>query len=112
MRRKPIRPIVTAFGENEMAMQYKLKDPNVLLRIAATKDFEEHLRGRCEEYFHKDYYNDVRITIRIPKFEIIAEDVCPEKAELEALKAQVLKAVECLSAGDIDGVWKALGAEP
>lgn len=95
-----------------MAMQYKLKDPNVLLRIAATKEFEEGLRDSCEEYYYKKYRDDVLITISIPKSEIIAEDVCPEKAELEALKKQVSEAVDRLSAGDIAGVWKALGAEP
>ena len=95
-----------------MAMQYKLKNPNVLLRLAATDDFDEKLRDSCEKYLYKDYYPAVLVTICIPKSEIIAEDVCPEKAELEALKAQVIKAVDCLSAGDIDGVWKALGAEP
>lgn len=95
-----------------MAMQYKLKDPNVLLRIAATKDFEEHLRERCEEYFHKDYYNDVLITIRIPKSEIIAEDVCPEKDMLKAAKERATEAVHCLKAGDVAGALRWLGAEP
>lgn len=95
-----------------MAMQYRLKNPNVLLRIAATDGFEETLRRACEQQMQMNYSDKVVVAVGIPKSEIIAEDVCPEKAELEALKEQVLKAVDCLSAGDIDGVWKALGAEP
>ena len=112
MPRKPTRPIVTAFGENEMAMQFKLKDPDFLTRYLKSEEFQDDLRQSCLKDWDKKYNRDIFVTIRIPKSEIIAEDVCPEKAELEALKEQVLKAVDCLSAGDIDGVWKALGAEP
>lgn len=95
-----------------MAMQFKLKDPNYLTRYARSEEFQDDFRQGCLEDWDKKYNRDILVTIRIPKSEIIAEDVCPEKAELEALKAQVIKAVDCLGAGDIDGVWKALGAEP
>lgn len=95
-----------------MAMQFKLKDPDFLTRYIRSEEFQNELRQSCLEDWDKKYRSDILITIGIPKSEIIAEDVCPEKAELEALKAQVVKAVDCLSAGDIDGVWKALGAEP
>lgn len=95
-----------------MAMQFKLKDPNYLTRYARSEEFQDDFRQGCLEDWDKKYNRDILVTIRIPKSEIIAEDVCPEKAELEALKAQVIKAVDRLSAGDIDGVWKALGAEP
>lgn len=95
-----------------MAMQFKLKDPNYLTRYARSEEFQGDFRQGCLEDWDKKYNRDILVTIRIPKSEIIAEDVCPEKAELEALKAQVIKAVDCLGAGDIDGVWKALGAEP
>lgn len=95
-----------------MAMQFKLKDPDFLTRYIRSEEFQNELRQSCLEDWDKKYRSDILITIGIPKSEIIAEDVCPEKAELEDLKAQVIKAVDCLSAGDIDGVWKALGAEP
>ena len=95
-----------------MAMQFKLKDPDFLTRYIRSEEFQNELRQRCLEAWDKKYRSDILVTIGIPKSEIIAEDVCPEKAELEALKAQVIKAVDCLGAGDIDGVWKALGAEP
>lgn len=95
-----------------MAMQFKLKDPNFLTRYIRSEEFQDDLRQSCLEAWGKKYNRDIFVAIRIPKSEIIAEDVCPEKAELEALKAQVIKAVDCLGAGDIDGVWKALGAEP
>lgn len=95
-----------------MAMQFKLKDPDFLTRYIRSEEFQNELRQSCLEAWDKKYRGNVFITIGIPKSEIIAEDVCPEKAELEALKEQVLKAVDCLSAGDIGGVWKALGAEP
>lgn len=95
-----------------MAMQFKLKDPDFLTRYIRSEEFQNDLGQSCLEAWGKKYNRDIFVTIRIPKSEIIAEDVCPEKAELEALKAQVVKAVDCLSAGDIDGVWKALGAEP
>lgn len=95
-----------------MAMQFKLKDPDFLTRYIRSEEFQNELRQSCLEDWDKKYRSDILITIGIPKSEIIAEDVCPEKAELEALKAQVIKAVDCLGAGDIDGVWKALGAEP
>lgn len=95
-----------------MAMQFKLKDPDFLTRYIRSEEFQDDLRQSCLEAWGKKYNRDIYVTFRIPKSEIVAEDVCPEKAELEALKAQVVKAVDCLSAGDIDGVWKALGAEP
>lgn len=95
-----------------MAMQFKLKDPNFLTRYSQSEEFQDDFRQGCLEDWDKKYNRDILVTIRIPKSEIIAEDVCPEKAELEALKAQVIKAVDRLGAGDIDGVWKALGAEP
>lgn len=95
-----------------MAMQFKLKDPDFLTRYIRSEEFQDDLRQSCLEAWGKKYNRDIFVTIRIPKHEIIAEDICPEKAELEALKAQVIKAVDCLGAGDIDGVWKALGAEP
>lgn len=95
-----------------MAMQFKLKDPDFLTRYIRSEEFQNELRQSCLEDWDKKYRSDILVTIGIPKSEIIAEDVCPEKAELEALKAQVIKAVDCLGAGDIDGVWKALGAEP
>lgn len=95
-----------------MAMQFKLKDPNYLTRYARSEEFQDDFRQGCLEDWDKKYNRDILVTIRIPKSEIVAEDVCPEKAELEALKAQVIKAVDRLGAGDIDGVWKALGAEP
>ena len=95
-----------------MAMQFKLKDPDFLTRYIRSEEFQDDLRQSCLEAWDKKYNRDIYVTFRIPKSEIIAEDVCPEKAELEALKAQVVKAVDRLSAGDIDGVWKALGAEP
>jgi hypothetical protein len=95
-----------------MAMQFKLKDPDFLTRYIRSEEFQNELRQSCLEDWDKKYRSDILVTIGIPKSEIIAEDVCPEKAELEALKAQVIKAVDRLSAGDIDGVWKALGAEP
>lgn len=95
-----------------MAMQFKLKDPDFLTRYARSEKFQDDFRQGCLEAWGKKYNRDILVTIRIPKSEIVAEDVCPEKAELEALKAQVIKAVDCLGAGDIDGVWKALGAEP
>ena len=95
-----------------MAMQFKLKDPDFLTRYIRSEEFQDELRQSCLEDWDKKYRSDILVTIGIPKSEIIAEDVCPEKAELEALKAQVVKAVDCLSAGNIDGVWKALGAEP
>ena len=95
-----------------MAMQFKLKDPDFLTRYIRSEEFQNELRQSCLEDWDKKYRSDILITIGIPKSEIIAEDVCPEKAELEALKTRVLKAVDCLSAGDIDGVWKALEAEP
>lgn len=95
-----------------MAMQFKLKDPDFLTRYIRSEEFQDELRQSCLEDWDKKYRSDILVTIGIPKSEIIAKDVCPEKAELEALKARVAKAVDCLSAGDIDGVWKALGAEP
>lgn len=95
-----------------MAMQFKLKDPDFLTRYIRSEEFQNELRQSCLEDWDKKYRSDILVTIGIPKSEIIAEDVCPEKAELEALKARVIKAVDCLSAGDIDGVRKALGAEP
>ena len=95
-----------------MAMQFKLKDPDFLTRYIRSEEFQNDLRQSCLAAWDKECRSNVFITIGIPKSEIIAEDVCPEKAELEALKAQVIKAVDCLGAGDIDGVWKALGAEP
>ena len=95
-----------------MAMQFKLKDPDFLTRYIRSEEFQNELRQSCLEDWDKKYRSDILVTIGIPKSEIIAEDVCPEKAELEALKAQVIKAVDRLAAGDIDGVWKALGAEP
>ncbi len=95
-----------------MAMQYKLKDPLFMTRLIESETFREDLQQACREDFGTKCYHDVLVTIRIPKSEIIAEDVCPEQEELKALKEQVSEAVERLSAGDIDGVWKALGAEP
>lgn len=95
-----------------MAMQFKLKDPDFLTRYIRSEEFQNELRQSCLEAWDKKYNRDIYVTFCIPKSEIIAKDVCPEKAELEALKAQVIKAVDCLGAGDIDGVWKALGAEP
>lgn len=95
-----------------MAMQFKLKDPDFLTRYIRSEEFQDDLRQSCLVAWGKKYNRDIFVTICIPKHEIIAEDICPEKAELEALKAQVIKAVDCLGAGDIDGVWKALGAEP
>lgn len=93
-------------------MQFKLKDPDFLTRYIRSEEFQNDLRQSCLGAWDNEYRSSIFITISIPKSEIIAEDVCPEKAELEALKAQVIKAVDRLSAGDIDGVWKALGAEP
>lgn len=95
-----------------MAMQFKLKDPDFLTRYIRSEEFQNDLRQSCLAAWDKKYNRDIYVTFCIPKSEIVAEDVCPEKAELEALKAQVIKAVDRLSAGDIDGVWKALGAEP
>lgn len=95
-----------------MVMQFKLKDPDFLTRYIRSEEFQDDLRQSCLAAWDKEYCSNVFIAIGIPKSEIIAEDVCPEKAELEALKAQVIKAVDCLGVGDIDGVRKALGAEP
>ena len=92
-----------------MAMQYKLKDPNVLLRLAATDDFNEKLRDSCEKYLNKDYYPSVLVTFSIPKSEIIAEDVCPEKDLLKAAKERITEAVYCLKAGDTAGALRWLG---
>lgn len=95
-----------------MAMQFKLKDPDFLTRYIRSEEFQNELRQSCLEAWDKKYNRDILVTICIPKSEIIAEDICPEQAELKALKEQVSEAVERLSAGDIAGVWKALGAEP
>lgn len=95
-----------------MAMQYSLKDPLFMTRLIESETFREDLQQSCLEDWGKKYNRDIYVTIRIPKSEIIAEDVCPEQEELKALKKQVSEAVERLSAGDIDGVRKALGAEP
>ena len=93
-------------------MQFKLKDPDFLTRYIRSEEFQNDLRQSCLEAWGKKYNRDIFVTVRIPMTPIIAEAVCPDKAELDALKEQLLKAVDCLSAGDIDGVWKALGAEP
>ena len=87
-------------------MQFKLKDPDFLTRHIRSEEFQNELRQSCLEAWDKKYNRDIYVTFRIPKSEIIAEDVCPEKAELEALKAQVVKAVDRLSAGDIDVLRK------
>lgn len=64
-----------------MAMQFKLKDPDFLTRYIRSEEFQDELRQSCLEYWDKTYDRNILVTISIPKSEIIAEDVCPEKAE-------------------------------
>lgn len=92
-----------------MAMQYKLKDPGYLARLNQSKDFQENLQQSCLEDFGKQYNSYVLVTISIPKSEIIAEDVCPEKDLLKAAKERITEAVYCLKAGDTAGALRWLG---
>lgn len=95
-----------------MAMQFKLKDPDFLTRYIRSEEFQNDLRQSCLVAWGKEYRSSIFITISIPKSEIIAEDVCPEKDMLKAAKERATEAVYCLKAGDVAGALRWLGAEP